>query len=332
MNQKLNVLIVGCGNIAGRFDENRGNAYVTQPYTHAGALTADGRFNLAACVEPDEARKKAFMDFWPVAAGFCNLDAVVHSGQSFDVVSLCSPTHSHFSDLQKIIALKPKIIFCEKPVTLTAKETEQVVKDCQNAGIHLAVNHTRAWDPELNQLKQAVDAGEWGKLHSITGIYNKGVLNNGSHLIDLLYRFVSTLNIIAVAPPVFDYTDEDPTIPALLQSDCGVSIHLVAAHAADYAVFEVQFIFSQGILFMENGGFKWRQRRAVDSQTFKGYQMLDEGDFYPGGYGQAMKQAIDNIYRTITVGEVLAETGDAGLRVQRFCEQLKQYALFGGKA
>ncbi len=330
MNHKLNVLIVGCGNIAGSFDENRADTYFNQPYTHAGALTADGRFNLVACVEPDVARRKAFMDFWSVARGFDDLDAVVNSGFSFDVVSLCSPTLSHYGDLQKIIALKPKIIFCEKPVTLTAKETEQVVKDCQQAGILLAVNHTRAWDASLSQLKQAVDAGEWGELRSIIGTYNKGVLNNGSHLIDLLYRFVSSINIIAVAPPVFDYTDDDPTIPALLQGDSGVSIHLVAAHAADYAIFEVQFIFSQGVLVMEKGGFSWRQRRAVDSPIFKGYRMLNEGSFYAGGYDNAMKRAVDNIYRAVTEQDDLLEIGHTALKVQKFCEQLKRQALRKG--
>ncbi len=330
MNHKLHVLIVGCGNIAGRFDENRAEIYHAHPYTHAGAMTADGRFDLVACVEPNQARRKAFMDFWSVASGFDDLDAVIHSGLSFDVVSLCSPTSSHYSDLQKIIALKPKIIFCEKPVTLTAKETGQVVNDCQQAGIRLAVNHTRAWDTSLSQLKQAVDAGEWGALRSITGTYNKGVLNNGSHLIDLLYRFVASINIIAVAPPVFDYTDDDPTIPALLQGDGGVSIHLVAAHAADYAIFEVQFIFSQGVLSMEKGGFFWRQRRAVDGPVFKGYRMLDEGRVYAGGYDNAMKRAVDNIYRAVTEQEDLLETGQVALKVQKFCEQLTRQALCNG--
>ena len=330
MPHKLNVLIVGCGNIAGGFDENRGNSYSTHPYTHAGAMTADGRFNLLACVEPDAARRKAFMEFWSVARGFDDLDAVVHSGLAFDVVSLCSPTASHYSDLQKIIALKPKIIFCEKPVTLTAQETETVVNACQQAGIRLAVNHTRAWDASLSQLKQAVDAGEWGELRSIIGTYNKGVLNNGSHLIDLLYRFVPSMHIIAVGLPVFDYTDDEPTIPALLQSDAGLSIHLVAAHAVDYAIFEVQFIFSQGVLVMEKGGFSWRQRRAVDSPVFKGYRMLDEGRFYSGGYDNAMKRAVDNIYRAITRQEDVLETGYTALKVQKFCELLKRQALCNG--
>ena len=48
----LRVLIVGCGNIAGLFDQER--SHYDFPYTHAGAYIRDGRCSLAACVEADE--------------------------------------------------------------------------------------------------------------------------------------------------------------------------------------------------------------------------------------------------------------------------------------
>jgi predicted dehydrogenase len=68
----LRVMIVGCGNIAGGFDE--GCPPERPPYTHAGAYAGDGRFELLACVEPDEKRRVEFMSAWNVSTGFCSIE------------------------------------------------------------------------------------------------------------------------------------------------------------------------------------------------------------------------------------------------------------------
>ena len=82
----LKVLIVGCGNIAGGFDLGRPPGYL--PYTHAGAYSHDSRFNITACVEPDETRRNEFMKAWEVEKGFNSVDDLVKSNESFDVISI----------------------------------------------------------------------------------------------------------------------------------------------------------------------------------------------------------------------------------------------------
>lgn len=116
----LSALIVGCGNIAGGFDSNRTAAEF--PYTHAGAYSRDGRFVLAACVEPDEKRREDFADTWGVPEQFRSIEEASSAGAQFDVVSICSPTPSHAQDVESALRLKPKLIFCEKPVTLSLRK------------------------------------------------------------------------------------------------------------------------------------------------------------------------------------------------------------------
>jgi predicted dehydrogenase len=200
---KLKVLIVGCGNIAGYFDERREN--INFPYTHAGAYDQDGRFDLMACVEPNDVRKKEFMAYWEINYGFSIIDDVLESEFYFDVISICSPTVMHWHDLQVAIQLKPKVIFCEKPITYSIQETEQIIADCKKYHILLAVNYTRAWDSSLNQLKDAIERGEWGALRTVVATYNKGILNNGSHILDLLYFFLESIEVIGVTQPIFDF-------------------------------------------------------------------------------------------------------------------------------
>lgn len=321
----LSVLIVGCGNIAGVFDQSR--SHCDLPLTHAGAYTLDGRFNLAACVEPDDNRCAEYMAAWGVPVRFHTIEEVLDSGYRFDIISICSPTICHEHDLEIALRLKPKLIFCEKPVTSSVAQTERLVAECRKANIPFAVNHTRAWDPDISKLPASMHSGQWGCLRSAVGIYNKGILNNGSHMLDLLHRLIGPMDIVKVGKPILDFFPNDPTVPAWLESPRGLPVQLVCGHAEDYAIFELQLVFSQGVLTMEDGGLFWRVRRTVDSDTFAGYRMLDAGIRQVGQYPSAMLRAVDNIYRAITQGDALVSMGESALAAQRVCERIKQLAL-----
>src|SRR5947207_11364349 len=152
---QLRVLIVGCGKIAGGFDSAR-ESPGELPLTHAGAYARDGRFQLTGCVDPDDERRRAFMRYWDIAVGFRSIDEVTLSHQQFDVISICSPTECHAHDLQVSLRLRPKLIFCEKPVTTSAVQTESLVKQCSESNLPLAVNYTRRWDPAVSDLRDAI--------------------------------------------------------------------------------------------------------------------------------------------------------------------------------
>jgi len=318
--------MIGCGNIAGKFDE--GQSPDDLPFTHAGAYKQDGRFTITACADPDDKRRAEFMAAWAVSTGFRSIDEALASGLRFDIISICSPTSCHAADLTQALRLKPKLIFCEKPVTRSLAETEKMVAACRNAAIPLAVNYTRRWDPDILRLKKDMLAEKWGQLRSVSGVYNKGILNNGSHMLDLLHFLVGSLDLINVGHPVYDFFSDDPTIPVWLKTtQHDVPIQLVGAHAQDYAIFELQLIFSLGVLTMEDGGLFWRERRAVESAKFKGYRMLETDVRRAGENPRAMLKAVDNIYRAINQGEALASTGESALDAQRLCEQIKQQAV-----
>jgi predicted dehydrogenase len=317
----LKVLIVGCGNIAGRFDMNRD--FSDFPYTHAGAYARDNRFKILACVEPDVLKRNDFMSHWNILVGFSSINEVLGSGLEFDVISICSPTSNHAHDIEFSLGLAPKLIFCEKPITSSLIESERLVKKCKAANVILAVNQSRRWDPKLSELKVKMLSGQMGTLRSIIGIYNKGVLNNGSHMLDLLNFLIGPVKIKYVGTPIYDFSPEDPTIPAVLETESDVPIYMACAHAKDYAVFELQLIFSKGVISMEEGGMLWSERDVVASKKFKGYMNLDHRINHEGKFSQSMINALDNIYHAISHGGSLNSTGESALLSQRVCEEIK---------
>ena len=319
---RLKALIVGCGNIAGGFDAGRPEA-ADCPLTHAGAYSADGRFELSGCVEPDDAKRDSFMKTWGVPFGCRSIDEVPKLQQRFDVISVCSPTECHADDLDVCVELEPKVIFCEKPVTTSALRTARIIEQCNETEVALAVNYTRRWDPMISALADGIREERWGELRSVAGFYNKGLLNNGSHMLDLLHLILGSLELVKAGQPVDDYLPDDPSVPVWLQGAGHCPIQLSCGNASDFALFELQFIFSSAVVSMENGGMFWRERLPIDSEEFKGFRVLDEGSRKTGGYSKAMLRACNNIFEFVSHGNSLMSTGETALVSQQLCERIR---------
>lgn len=322
--EHLSVLILGCGNIAGGFDANRAAGEL--PLTHAGAYCAHGGFRLAACVDPDAARRAAFRERWNVGADYCSIDEIPVEERHFDIISICSPTALHAEHLKAAIALAPRLIFCEKPVTGKLAETAAVVELCRLEGILLAVNHTRRWAPDVIRLRDQLAAQAFGQIRSVTATYNKGLFNNGGHMVDLLLMLFGSLEVRWADTPVHDFWPADPTVPAVLSSDAGTPIYLATGHASDYALFELQIVAETVVLTMESGGASWRVRRAIDNPHFIGYKALSEGERVEGEYGFAMRDAAANIYDAVHDAAPLLSDGQSALAAQRVCQAILDVA------
>jgi len=316
------VLIVGAGNIAGGFDSARDREAL--PLTHAGAFSRHPAFSIMACIEPDETRGRAFAAHWGIPSLFSGFDQIDPPPGGFDVVSICSPTAAHVSDIEHALTLEPRLIFCEKPITTDIAQARRAVLLCEQAGVVLMVNHTRRWAPDVQKLRQEIVDGAWGAARSATGFYNKGILNNGSHMLDLLHYLVGELTPLWAGAPIWDHWPDDPSMPAALAGPGSLPIMLNVADARDYAFFELELVFEHAVIRMESGGSSWRVRRSVDSATFAGYKALEGGQVRAGQYDLAMTNAIAEIAGVLATGDTPASTGKTALAAQELCNRIRQ--------
>ncbi len=317
----LDVLIIGCGNIAGGFDAGRPGSVT--PYTHAGAYTAHGGYRLAACVEPDTDRRFAFQQRWGVERAYARLEEACANGARYDVVSICSPTPYHADYLRAALAMKPALVFAEKPLTASLEQSLELAKHYRETSIPLMVNYTRRWDQQVRALAEQLASGEWGRMRSASGVYNKGLYNNGSHMLDLLTLLLGPLTVVAAGPGRTDMWDADPSIPALLLSADGVPVTLNCGHAADYSLFELELVTERGTVKMENGGLDWQFRRAEPSPTFAGYQALSAPEHQNGTLGGAALAAVHEIATIVTKGGTPSCGPDEAVAVQKLCEAIR---------
>lgn len=324
--QTFAVLIVGCGNIAGGFDMARPRGLPS--LSHAGAFTKHGAFQISACVDPDERRRKEFALYWGVDLQGDDLDDLRAAPGAFDVISICSPTSLHHEHIAQALALKPRVIFCEKPLTSDEDSATRMIQACRLQGVALVVNYSRRWDPAVAELINQLSEGRWGAVRSVVGHYNKGIINNGGHMVDLLLRLLGPLEVVATSHAEFDYWATDPTVAVLLSAHGGaIPVYLNPAHARDFAYFELEIVCELGVVRMLSGGLAWQFRDAVPSAEFAGYKSLNPASQIDGRYSETMARAIEDIYQHLTNGEPLGSTGENALQVQKLCMLIQREAL-----
>lgn len=79
-------------------------------------------------------------------------------------VFICSPTTTH-AQIIKESALAGKAIFCEKPLSFSVAETEEVLNVVKETGVKLQIGFNRRFDHSFQKVKETVEKGIIGETH-----------------------------------------------------------------------------------------------------------------------------------------------------------------------
>jgi predicted dehydrogenase len=102
-----------------------------------------------------------------------------------DVVVVATGTSLHHAMVMQA-AQTPgvKIIYCEKPMSVSYGQAKEMVQICAEKKITLAVNHQRRCMPVFTTMRRLMDEGAIGKPLYIVGSNAGDILSDGTHFID----------------------------------------------------------------------------------------------------------------------------------------------------
>ena len=163
-------------------------------------------FKVEAIAEKD---RKLHSDIAAMGVHSVNdIDDILSIG-SIEAIILTSPNELHDAQINAC-ARAGVNVFCEKPLSLTIAGAQASISACAEAGVVLGIGHERRFEPAIQHLKSAIDAGELGTImHSeLAFSHNKlkdipanswrttkkfapaaGMTQMGIHLTDLLIWF-----------------------------------------------------------------------------------------------------------------------------------------------
>src|SRR5882672_3743304 len=150
-DRRIRFALVGCGRIA---------------TNHIGAINAHGeRCELSEVCDVDPA-KLADAAGKTGAAGYANLESMLAKSRA-DCVVLASPSGLHSAQAIQVAAAG-KHVMTEKPMATRWGDGLAMVRACDTANVRLFVVKQNRRNRTLQMLKQAIDAGRFGRIYMVT--------------------------------------------------------------------------------------------------------------------------------------------------------------------
>src|SRR5687768_3235489 len=146
-DQPIRLVLVGCGRISER---------------HLEAIEDHPDLQLVAVSDEMAARARTAGEKYGVPA-FTSYPAMLKETDA-DVAVICTPSGLH--PRHGIMAAGRGFhVICEKPMATRLEEADQLVKTCDEAGVHLFVVKQNRLNPGIQLLKRSVELGRFGRIY-----------------------------------------------------------------------------------------------------------------------------------------------------------------------
>lgn len=244
MENKHRAIVVGCGRIGAQseLDERR-----DKPATHLGVYRRCKYTELVGLVDTDKEKLAAAKS--QIDDNIATFNDVVTAIDKLrpDIVSVATTSSSHKDVVKAAAAKKTPLIMCEKPIAETIEDAEEMVAACNESGSILIVNHMRRFDPALSRVADMILKKKIGDIQSVRCLYVNGLMNTGSHIIDMLHWYFGEIKWVLAVPNGQEPTyGKDVLVNAIIEFESGVQATLQSLDSKHYAVFEIEVFGKTG--------------------------------------------------------------------------------------
>jgi len=235
----------------------------------------------------------------------------------------------------KAAAEAGKHIFCEKPMALTLQEADEFIRIAEKSGVKFQVGYQRRFDPSYTRMKDAIDAGEVGKMlllrsntrdppQKVAGWADPKVsggifLDTSSHDYDVI-RWLSGSEVSRVmadggteAYPELKILGDLDTTMTILHLANGALAHVDACRVSVYGYdIRAEVVGTEGAVFMSIG-------KSSNTQILK--QKLESNQYsywYMERFGEAYRKELEEFARAVAEDSdvrVTARDGKAAIEI-----------------
>jgi len=250
--------IIGCGRIASTIEDEvrKSPGFGLFPYTHAGVYQLHQRTELVAAADVNQEALASFGERWGVSALYTDYREML-AREELDIVSIAAISRLHPEMTLEVCKHPVKGVFLEKPVARSLREADEMMAACHSAGVKVAVNHTRTYDPYFRSAKALIDNGDIGELRLVNASGGEGFSFGGSHLFDLL-RYMINSDV----DWVFCHLEEEPGLvdpggDGLVMYRNGARAHVSIARTRPKVFSAFDFIGTEGRIIMGRYDYRW---------------------------------------------------------------------------
>lgn len=180
--------IIGGGAMSCGYDNPKDENILT--HTHGAIIHP--KITLDSIVEINQERQIYIKDKWGEDINiYSKLEDSIKEYQS-DIFIVATPTYLHLEVIENILLkCSPKLIICEKPIVSNLNEFNILNKLIKQSNTKIVTNFPRRFDESLNFLREKMR--HTNKKYHFHGTFTKGLIHNGSHMIDLINMLVGNI-------------------------------------------------------------------------------------------------------------------------------------------
>jgi predicted dehydrogenase len=161
MTKPLNIGMIGYGFM--------GRAHSNAYRKVSNFFKLEHRPVLKAVCARNKAKAQAFADTWGYESVETDWKALLKR-DDIDAVDVCTPNNLH-KEICLAAAEAGKMILCEKPLAMNAKEGEAMVKAVEKAGVRNMVWYNYRRVPAVTLAKQLIDEGRLGRIFHYRAVF-----------------------------------------------------------------------------------------------------------------------------------------------------------------
>lgn len=246
--------------------------------SHAGGYNSVEEIDLVAIADVDEEKLRRFGKAWdiPPERRYIGHDTMLEN-EDLDVVSVCTPTFMHYEhviDAAQSTA-DPDVIWCEKPISSSVSDANEMCNVCEDEGAELVINHSFRFTEKLQTLHNHIQEGHLvGDVKSVTTSFRRELLRNSTHLLDTLVYLLDTRASTvsgyingkndAVDALEGDRKVDDSGGGGMVVMDDGTFVTVDCTVAREISSMSLQFVGTEGKLYLNNDDGEWRYWRLED--------------------------------------------------------------------
>jgi predicted dehydrogenase len=282
--QSYRAAVIGCGRIGSGQDLQSSSLGV---YSHCEAFRVCNRTDLLAICELNAEALEKCQARWNVPMAFARVEDLLANAKP-EIVSICVPDWAHGSVSRLVLeAPSTRCVILEKPLAATLFEAIEIVELAERQGIPLIVNYTRRYCDSHRRLRDFIRGAGLGRLRSISGLYTKGVLHNGTHWIDLLHFLGEEIHSLHAFGAV-DYFEDDPTLNFSFQTLSGATGFLQGFPKDICTVFEMELRGELGRVRILDSGAEFEWWHIAESPDYSNHKVFQRTTGLSGGLADAI--------------------------------------------
>ena len=284
-------VLSGLGNVAWKMGRDSVSG---SSLSHLDAFNQHNKVSLIAGYSPNASEVQFFSNFFNVI-GYDDFSQMLYREKP-DIVSICSPHVFHAKQLEICLDHKVPMIWVEKPVANSVNEIVKLEKlskqMCQSSTV--LVNFQRRYTESYQKLRKLLEKGIYGHPLSVEIHYSRGLLINGSHMIDMLvYLFPeSQLELLWVER---NYQSDSPDFIVQIQNNL---IAHISGIEATYHNIDIIVTCEQARFSIEHGGMSINVEKVKENSMFAGHYRLyykETDELGMPGFNHAFDKALENL-------------------------------------